>query len=134
MDGINFFHQVAKYRALSAAGGDGALLHFGVEVFQPLARGDGDGVGVPIDLYFGDFFDGAHQPLVAQIAECEGFRRLPQRHQGDDFALVDVKRQRMFAGNRRGHAFAVLIDGFDFGGEGAGGGGDARDHGLTSEG
>ena len=41
-DGIDFFHQVAEHRALTAAGGDRALLHFLREILQAFARGDYD--------------------------------------------------------------------------------------------
>src|SRR5438552_1598622 len=43
---------------------------------------------------------------------------MPQRHQRDDLALVDVQRERMLAGNRSGHHLAALVVGLDLEGGG----------------
>jgi hypothetical protein len=37
-----------------------------------------------------------------------------ERHQRDDLALVEVERQRMLAGDRRGHHLAALVVRLDF--------------------
>ena len=57
------------------------------------------------------------QPLVAQVADGERLGRLAEGHQRDDLALVDVERERMFAGDGGGHRFAALVDRLDVEGE-----------------
>ena len=51
LDGVNFSHQCAEYRALAAARGDGAFFHAAVEVGNAVARGDSDRVDIPVDLH-----------------------------------------------------------------------------------
>ena len=65
------------------------------------AGGDGDRFGLPVDLHRRDLVDRLDQPLVAQVADRERLGRMAERHQRDDLALVDVKRERMLAGDRQ---------------------------------
>ena len=64
-----------------------------------------------------DLVDAAHQALVAQEAERQGLRRLAERHERHQFALVDVQRQWMFAGDGHGRTLAMLVERFDLEGE-----------------
>ena len=82
-----------------------------------VAGGDGDGVDLPVDLDGGDLVKTGDQALVAQVADGQCFRRAAEGHQGDDLALVDVERQRMFAGDGGGNGLPVLVDGIDGEGE-----------------
>ena len=117
-DGVDFLHQVAEHRALAAAGGDGAFGHFSVEVVDAAPGGDRGGVGVPVHLHRGDVRNRRHQPLVAQVAEHQRLRRLAEGHQGDEFAFVQVDRERMFARDRRADRFAAFVDRLDLEGGG----------------
>ena len=66
---IDAFHQVAKHRALAAAGGHGFAFQFLIQVFDTVIRGDCDRFGFPVNLDRLDSFDVVDHALVAQPAE-----------------------------------------------------------------
>jgi hypothetical protein len=119
-DRLDVGHEVAEHRALAAAGGRRALLGLLLEVVQAVARGDRDGIHVPVDLHRHDLVDGGHEALVAQEADGERLGRGAQRHQRDDFLLVDVEGEGMLAGYGRGHYVAQLVARIDRVGRGTG--------------
>ena len=118
MQRIDLGHQIAEHGAFAAAGGLGALGHFFVEIFQPVACRYRHRIHFPINLHRNDFINRFEQALVAQIADHQRLGCCAQGHDGEDFALVDIDRQRMLAGDGRGFDLAAFIDGID--GEGRG--------------
>ena len=121
LDAFDLLHQVAEHRALAAAARHGALLHARAQPFDALAGRHGDRVRLPIDLHRGDRLDRRHQALVAQVAQRKRLGRVPERHEGDNLALVEVEGERMLAGDRRRHHLAALVVGLDFEGRRLGG-------------
>ncbi len=113
VDRLDVGHEVAEDRSLPAAGGRGALLRLGPEIGEPVARGHRDGTDFPVDLHRDDLLDGIDQPLVAQEPDREGLGRGAQAHHGEDFLLVDVEREGMLAGDRRGDDRALLVQRVD---------------------
>ena len=93
-DLIDILHQVAEHGALAAAGGHGLAPEFLVEFGHALARLDRDRFGFPVDLDRLDRLDVVDQALVAQPAQNQQLGMVAERHQGNDFALVEVDRQR----------------------------------------
>ena len=80
------------------------------------AAGDRDRIGLPVDLDRGNRIDRGEDALVANPAECQMLWRIAQGHEGDEFAFVEIKRQRVFAGDCGGNRFTVFIDRIDRGG------------------
>ena len=110
---VDIRHQIAEHRAAAAARGLRTVLHFFVEINEPGARVDGRGVDLPIHLHRDDFLDVFNEALIAQVTKHQGFGRSTERHQRENFALVDVHRQRMFArhsGHARGAMFVARRD------------------------
>ena len=78
------------------------LVRFGglrLQVREAVARIDRASVAFPVDLHRDDVLDRVHEPLVAQVADGERFRRAAERHQREELLLVDVDRERMLAGD-----------------------------------
>ncbi|OMP13900.1 hypothetical protein COLO4_00687 [Corchorus olitorius] len=113
MDGVDLVHQRAEHGALPAAGGHGAAGGLLVQVGNAGARGDSSRFGFPVDLDGGDVFDAADQALVTQIAQHERFGGTAQRHQRDEFALVEVDGERALAGNVDMASAAQLVEHFN---------------------
>ena len=113
-DVIDLFHQIAEHRALAASGGLGAPRGLAFDVGHAGARANGAGLGLPIHLNRDDVVDRRDQALVAQVANGERLGRRAQRHQRDEFMLVDIDRQRMLAGHRHCARFTMLIHGPHF--------------------
>ena len=130
---VDIVHQVAEDRTLSAAGGDGAVFH---SFFDPLrqrrvdaelpdtdallmqtAAGDRNRIGLPVDLDRGNCINRGEDALVANPAEGQMLWRIAQGHEGDEFAFVEIQRQRVFAGDRGGNRLTMLVDRIDHGGD-----------------
>ena len=111
-DVLERFHQVAENGALRAAGG----LHFLFQLFLVirLALGAHDHnrkFFVIIDAR--DHIVGQQHVLVEQVADCQIFRVIADRHGGDDFLAVEENRQRALDGDGRLDAGPGLIDAGD---------------------
>ena len=133
---VDVVHQIAEDRALSAAGGDGAMAHAFIEPLRQrrvgaevpdahpaitqTAAGDGDRIGLPVDLNCGNRVDRAEDALVAKPAEGKVFGRIAQGHEGDEFSLVEIHRQRMFACDRGRDDVTAFVDRIDRRGDRAG--------------
>ena len=113
MNGVNIGHQVAKHGAAAAARGFGAMRHLFVEIDQAVAGVDGRR-SPPNPPARQQILNRIDQPLVAQVADHQRFRRGAERHRCEDFALVHVDRQRVLTGDRGGARGAVLVTRGDF--------------------
>ena len=104
-----FFHQVAEYGALGAAGGLRFLFQL-VFVVGFAGRADDDGVYVVVVVDGGDFIVGAQHVLVEQVADGEQIGMVADGHHGHDFAGVEVERQRAFGDDDGLNGAALVID------------------------
>ena len=101
---VDVVHQIAEDRALAAAGGDRAVAQAFIEPLRQrclavevpeahaaltqTATGDGDRVGLPVDLNRGNRVDRAEDALIAKPAEGKVFGCIAQGHEGNKLALV----------------------------------------------
>jgi hypothetical protein len=102
-------HQAAEYRALTAAGGDGAAAQSFEEAVFGQPSGHGDRFDLPIDLCRADVGDIFDEAPVVQITESEKFGTGSDGHRGDDLVLVDVDGQSAFADPLQLAALLVLV-------------------------
>ena len=112
-------HQIAEHGAFTAASGLGTLGHFFIQILETVAGCHRAGIDFPVDLHRDNFINRFEQTLVAQIANHQRFRRRTQRHDGQNFALVHVDGERMFAGDGGGLRGAGFINSINRKGSGA---------------
>jgi hypothetical protein len=82
----------------------GALL----DAIDPRTGGHGHRLGFPVHLDRSNLLDRLHQSLITQITQDEMLRRAAQRHQRDQFAFVQIDRQRALAW-QPGRTFPALL-------------------------
>ena len=112
---VELVEGATEHRSLAAAGGHGALRELLLPVDYALAFEGGhvDLLAVPVDLHRPDVLDVLDEPLVAEIAQGEGFGPGAQSHQGHDLPVVDLDGERELAGHPEIAGVAVLVDGAD---------------------
>ncbi len=106
---VETFHDVAKDRALGAAGGAHLLLQLFFVVRCPL-RAHHDHFQVVVVIDAGDDIVGAQHVLVFQVTDRQQVRMVADGHHCDHFLGVQVKRQGLFRHHLRVDRTAVLID------------------------
>ena len=120
---IDLVHEPAEHAALTAARGDHTVRCFCFNVVNAAARAHGRRTDLPVHGDRLDLTDVADQALVAQVTQHQQLGVRAQGHQGDQFTLVHIDRQRTFGRNRHVLALAVFIDHLDLAGQrGAGAG------------
>jgi hypothetical protein len=123
---VDVLHQVAKHGSLPAAARLRALRRLRLEIGEAAARLDRHRIRLPVDLDGDDLVEALHEALIAQVPDRERLGRRAERHQRQDFLLVDVERERMLAGYGHVAHRAVLVDGGHVERRGAGGVGEQR--------
>jgi hypothetical protein len=107
---VHIGHQVAKHTALSATGGHHLAGGPGFDVGNAAARLDGGSADLPIHRDRLDLVHAGNQALVAQVAQHQQLGLRAQGHQGDQFTIVDVDRERTLNRNPDALQLAVFVD------------------------
>src|SRR5271170_5201407 len=106
---LEFLHHTCKNRALPASRRHHTTRGALRDVLNPTSRPYGGSARLPIDVHRFNIVDRFHQPLVSQVSNHECLWCTADRHESNDFAPIQVNRQRMLAGHADLGQIAALI-------------------------